>query len=1049
MTKLKTLLLMILCLLVAAAVSAQTRTLTGKVTDVANNEPIIGATVFIKGTTTSTITDIDGNFSLNIPVDAETLTVSFIGMETQDVEIAGRQTVAVQLAETVRKLDEVIVVAYGTASKSSYTGSATKITAEAIELRPITHITQALNGAVAGVQVGNNSGQPGTGPSLRIRGISSINDANDPLYVVDGAPYENALSSINPDDIESITILKDASSTALYGSRAAAGVVIITTKKGQKGKPTFNIKATQSFSKVGMEFYDLVNSDDYYVLTWEKLRNQYGISQANPRPMDEAAKLASGTQTASGYTSVYDMLKYNPYNVANNNIVLEDGTFNPNAQFMWADDMDWMDGVQQLGLRSEAAINYSGANDKTDYYVSASYLEERGYMKGSQFNRISARANVNSQLTKWLKTGLNINGNISDGMEPSGTDPYYYPLYMAPIYPIHIHDSQTGEYELDLAGNKQYDFGGGRAFNTNHNIVAEISEYQNKYRRSLLSAKPYVTITFLKDFSFTTNYSVDLNTYYGTDYTPKLEGTATSGELSKSTSQRLTWNFNQLLQWRKSFDAHDIDILVGHEAFSTNFFEMSGRKRNEITHGIVELDNYSELNDLGSHTSDYRTEGYIARANYIYRNKYIVSLSYRQDASSKFYKDTRWSGFWSAGLAWRLEKEKFLKGLKFIDFLKLRLSYGQVGNDSGIGYYAWQSLYTMYSNAGVPGFAATSLGNRNLQWETNINSDVALEFGLFDRISGTFEFFNKESDNMLYSKPLNPSSGFSSIQENAFSMRNRGFEVELAADILKNFNGFSWEIQGNATHYKNVVTDMPVEPYRNDSKRIEVGHSIYEFNLRHFMGVHPQTGLSMYTPDPTLSEEVLENLDTYNGEKYTYDVDQAGYFWCNAVSIPKVFGGISTTVSWKNMLSLTIRSSYQFGGKTFDSRYRLLMTPESYGRAFHTDILRRWQQPGDITDVPRMDGTSSVIDDQQGGYSDRWLVSNDYFELSSVTLNFNVPQPVCRYLNVQKISLYGTGELLYRYTKRKGLNVRYNYNGTVSDSYLPATTYTLGINITI
>ena len=387
--------------------------------------------------------------------------------------------------------------------------------------------------------------------------------------------------------------------------------------------------------------------------------------------------------------------------------------------------------------------------------------------------------------------------------------------------------------------------------------------------------------------------------------------------------------------------------------------------------------------------------------------------------------------------------------MNFVDFLKLRLSYGQVGNDSGIGYYAWQSLYSMYPNAGVSGFAATSLGNRNLQWETNINSDVALEFGLFDRISGTFEFFNKESDNMLYSKPLNPSSGFSSIQENAFSMRNRGFEVELAVDILKNFNGFSWEIQGNATHYKNVVTDMPVEPYRNDSKRIEVGHSIYEFNLRHFMGVHPKTGLSMYTPDPTLSEEVLENLDTYNGEKYTYDVDQAGYFWCNAVSIPKVFGGISTTVSWKNMLSLTIRSSYQFGGKTFDSRYRLLMTPETYGRAFHTDILRRWQKPGDITDVPRMDGTSSVIDDQQGGYSDRWLVSNDYFELSSVTLNFNVPQSVCRYLNVQKISLYGTGELLYRYTKRKGLNVRYNYNGTVSDGYLPATTYTLGINITI
>jgi TonB-linked SusC/RagA family outer membrane protein len=465
------------CLLFATLLQAQTRKVTGSVSGAEDGDPIAGAFVSVKGTNISTATNIEGEFSLNVPDEAKILVISFLGMETQEVQITGTSPIKVALRINTSLLDEVLVVAYGTATKSSYTGSAIKIGSEEMEMRPITHITQALSGAAAGVQIGNNSGQPGTGPSVRIRGISSINDANAPLYVIDGSPYENALSSLNPDDIESITILKDASSAALYGSRAAAGVIIVTTKKGKKGKPVINVKATQSFSKVGMEFYDLVNADDYYVLTWEKLRNQYGISQSKPVPMDVAAKLASGTLSSysgGSYSSVHDMLKYNPYNVANNDIVREDGTFNPNAKFMWGDDMDWMNGVRQLGVRSEAYISYSGANDKTDYYVSASYLDEEGYMKGSFFNRISARSKVNTQLANWLKIGMNVNGNISEGMEPSGTDPFYYPLYMAPIYPIHIHDHETGEYVLDENGNKQYDFGGGRAFNTNHNVIAEI-----------------------------------------------------------------------------------------------------------------------------------------------------------------------------------------------------------------------------------------------------------------------------------------------------------------------------------------------------------------------------------------------------------------------------------------------------------------------------------------------------------------------------------------------------------------------------------------------
>jgi TonB-linked SusC/RagA family outer membrane protein len=1061
-----------LCFLFAATSFAQTRTVTGKVTEAISNEPIIGASVFVKGTSTGTTTNVDGSFSLNIPENSKVLTVSYIGMKTEEIEIAGKQSLHIQLTETTSDLDEVLVVAYGSTTRASYTGSAVKISGKEMELRPITNITQAFSGAVAGVQVGNNSGSPGTAPSLRIRGISSINGSNDPLYVVDGVPYENALSSINPNDIESFTILKDATSSALYGSRAAAGVVIITTKKGQKGKASLNVKVNQSVSHAGMDFYDTVGPEDFYVLNWERLRNSYYYPFVDDNdkyvPLDIANQLASGVisqyKTPDGktntYQSVYDKLIYNPFNVPNNQIVGVDGKINPDAKFMYGDDMDWMNGVRQPGLRSETTVSYSGADNKTDYFVSLGYLNDRGYMKSSYFNRLSVRTNVNTQVASWFKTGLNLNGNLSDGMTPSGNSPYYYPLYLGPIYPIHLHDPETKEYILDLSGNKMYDYGSGigygylssRPIDASHHTIAELLASEDKYRRSLLSAKTYAEFKFLKDFTFTVNYKADLNTYYGTGFTPVLDGTATPGALAKSTSQRLTWNFNQLLEYKKSLGKHNLDLLGGHEAFSTSIFEMSGDKRVQVVEGIVELANYSELTGLTSSTSDYNTESYIGRANYDYDGKYLASFSYRADGSSKFYRTTRWGSFWSAGLGWRLDKESFLSKLNFFDLLKLRASYGEIGNDSGIGYFAWQSLYSIYPNAGVPGYAATALGNRNLQWETNINADIALEFGLFNRITGSVELFHKQSDNMLYAVNLQPSSGFTTRDENAFSMRNRGLEVELAADILKNRNGLSWKVKANATHYKNKVIDMPEEPYNNGTKRIETGHSIYDYYLRHFIGVDEGTGLTMYTPDPELSEEVMNGLPTVNDDgvtKYTTDDNQAGRFWTGKNATPKVFGGISTDLSYKD-ITLTIRTSYQFGGWTYDSNYRTLMTysSTSYGRTYHKDILKRWQKPGDITDVPRMDSYDAVATDQAADVTDKWLVSNDYFELTAISLNYNLPRNITKRFNLQKISVYGNGELLYRYTKRKGLNVRYAYNGTVDDGYLPATTYTIGVNVT-
>jgi TonB-linked SusC/RagA family outer membrane protein len=1048
----------------------QTRKVTGKVFSAEDSEPVIGASVLVEGTSIGAVTDLNGTFTLlNVPSSAQSIRVSFAGMKTQTVPIRAELLILLEMDEQI--MDEVIVVAYGTTTRGSFTGAASKITSQALENRPISNLTQALSGVAPGVQVGNNSGQPGTGPTLRIRGISSINDANDPLYVVDGSPYENALSSLNTEDIESITILKDAVSASLYGARASAGVVIITTKNGKKGQPKLTVKASQSFSKVGLEFYDLVDDKQFYELNWEKLRNSnyYGSARYDKDgafigygvPADVAAQLATGIISrytpeggkATDYKSVYEMLGYNPYSVANNAIVGVDGKINPNARFQWPDDTDWANSVRQLGLREEYTVSYSGASDKTDYFVSTGYLQERGYMKESQFNRSSIRLNVNSQITNWLKTGANVSGNISDGRSPGSGSPYYYPLYTGPIYPVHLHDTITGAYILDSNGKKMYDFGNGgggqltRPINSVHNAAAELPEYEDKFRRSLLGSKIYGEAKFLKDFTFTVNYSADLNTYYSSDLTPNMAEIASPGELRKQTSQRLTWDFNQLLGYKKDVGKFHVNVLGGHEAWSTSIFDMHGTAREQMMDGITELNNFSVLKDLGSYTSDYRTEAYLFKGDFVYDDKYFLSLSGRYDGSSKFFKDVRWAPFYGVGVSWRMDREDFLAKVKVIDMLKLRASWGSVGNSSGVGYYAWQALYGLYPNAGVPGFAispTSTRGNKDLHWETNINFDAAVEFSLLKRFSGTLEYFNKASGDMLYSKPLNPSTGFSAIYTNAFSMVNRGVEVELAADIIRQpKDGFRWKVSVNGTHYKNEITHLTVEPYRNGTKRIEEGHSLYDFNLRHFIGVDPDNGLAMYTPDNLESADVYEK----NGQFVTNDINNTVYEWVGS-AIPKVYGGLRSTLSYKGF-DLTVQASYQFGGKTYDANYRSLMTwsTTSYGRSMHVDMLNRWQKEGDITNVPRLDATDGVATNQAGANSDRWLVSNNYFELTAVNLNYNLPKKWIQPLGIEGVGIYFNGDLLYRWTARKGLNVRYSYNGTVDDGYLPAVVYTVGLNL--
>jgi TonB-linked SusC/RagA family outer membrane protein len=1067
MIKFKLLFFIISCFLFATAGFAQTRTVTGKVTEAVSNDPVVGASVFVQGTSTGTVTNVDGIFSLSIPESVKTLTVSYIGMLTQEVEIGGRQSIDVQLAEVTSNLDEVIVVAYGTAKKSSFTGAANQIKAEKFEVRPLTNITGALLGSTPGVQVSTTNGQPGSEPSIYIRGIGSFSASNTPLIVLNGMPYDNALSSINPSDIESVTVLKDASSAALYGARGGNGVILINTKTGNKDRMTVSVKINQGVTNRQSNDYEKLSIDDYLLVHWENARNKLvqGGMDAAAAGQDAAKNLFTGN------------LKYNPWNVSDDQVVDGNGKLNPNAKFMWGDDTDWLNAVQQQGNRTEAGMNISGGNNKSDYYLSVGYLTESGYIIGSQFDRYTMNTNINSQITSFLKIGGTLSGNISksignqDESSNGNSNPFRFVRYIGPIYPIHRHNLATKEYLRDENGNLLYDFGqaDGRDYIGGNNPAIELQNRYDGFNRNTLNAKAYTEIRFLDGFKLALNGGVGANSYLAhsaTVYYPE-KNNQESALSSKSNSYTTTWTFNQLLSYTKDINRHHVDALLGHESYDWEYNYLSTQKKGmRADNGNYEFENYNEFSGGTSYKNAYKTEGYIARLNYDYANRYFLSASARRDGSSRFYKDARWGNFYSVGLGWRIDQEKFIKDLDFIDLLKLRISYGEVGNDDIDTYYGWQTMYVLSPNGLEPGYIQDqSIRNKQLLWEKSQSSDIALEFDLFkSRLSGSVEYFNRQSSNLLFEIPQPVDAGFTTSYQNAGTMYNRGVEIDITGQAVKT-KDVVWSIGINATFLKNKIISLPVEPYNSSPHRIEEGHSRYEFYLRQWVGVDPLTGNSFYVPDEgqitdqqmadydnaaTAEERAAMTITKINDQFYTTEVAKAARDWSGNAT-PSVSGGITTGVSWKG-ISLNLLFNYQLGGKMYDSGYADLMT-EPYGSALigstrHPDILRRWQKAGDVTDVPRIDfGNTNLY----AASSTRWLISSDMLELANVSLSYELPKQLINKYQLQGIRVYASGDNLLLFAKRQGIYPRRNIfsgsNGNI-DVYLPARVFTLGLNFT-
>lgn len=1027
------LLLLLTCLLVGVGLlNAQTKSISGRVLSAENDEPIAGAAILVKGTSIGVASDAEGRFTLNVPVSATTLVVSFMGMETLEVGIKADQTIRLKSAN--KKLDEVMVVAYGTAKKSSFTGAAEVIKNEQLEKMNVVSVTKALEGTSPGLQVMGGTGQPGSGASIRIRGIGSLSSSSAPLYVLNGAVFDGDISAINPDDIESISVLKDAASAALYGARGANGVIMIQTKKGSAEKSTLSVKAVWGFSSRAIPEYSRIGVKDYYETAWEAYRN--ALIAAGNSPEESAAYAAANLINKQ-------LGGYNNYNVAADKLIGVDGKLDPSAQLLYHDD--WEDALFHTGLKQDYMLSMSGGSGKTTYYLSLGWLDEEGIMTSTDYQRFTARANISNQFTDWfnLEGNLGYTNNKSNYMmQAEGTyaiNPFYYSRMIAPIFPIYKRDEQ-GNYILDEVGEKVFDYGETRPFNGRTNNLASLIHDAVNNQTDNFNINITAGTKFLRDFTFKVSGSADIvNRRYNSMYNNEFGDAANVGGRAVVEALRMeSLTFNQILNFNKEIGLHNVAAMVGHESYRYTEKNVYARRTGFPLAMSGDLAFGAQLEDGNSKTDEYAVEGWFGQLSYDFDNRYYISGSYRRDGSSRFYKDSRWGNFWSVGASWRISQESFMKNIGWIDNLKLKVSYGVQGNDNILvddfaNYYAWQNFFEAYANHDYAGAIHSTLGNMDLHWEENSNFNVGLEFGFLNRIRGEVDYFIRKGEDMLYAVPVPFSTGLSSMTQNAASMDNKGVELQLSFDIFKE-SAFKWTLDFNLTHYKNELTKLTQEEVWNGTKKWVEGGSIYDFWLVKWAGVDPENGDELWWYK---NNDTWEKTNDYSlVSKDPKNKQHVGS------AIPKVYGGFTNNFSWKG-LNLSVFFSYSAGGKMYDSNYQLLMHAGDLGNAWHKDIMKRWRNPGDVTDVPRVEKGSRDI----GRSSDRFLKNASYLSLRNINLSYTLPVEWSRRMKMSSVKVFVSGDNLVTFTKLKGMDPTQAFSGVSDNTYVPNRVVSVGLNI--
>ena len=1055
--------------LFVGGVLAQTK-VSGTVVSQDDGQPVIGATVKIVGTNNGTVTDANGHFSLSTKTGT-TLEVSSVGMITQKVQASGNMKVVLENDD--KMLDEVMVVAYGTQKKSAFTGSATQVDSKAIEAHVSTNVTSALAGSAPGVQIINQSGDPVSGsPTIRIRGIGSMSAGNNPLIVVDGMPFDGSLATINPNDVESMTVLKDASAAAIYGARGANGVVLITTKKGRNQDAEIRFDAKWGSNSRLIPQYDVIDDPgQYYETHFKQLYNSQIYNG-----------MSAGEAYAFANKNIYDQnnggLGYQIFTVSNGqNLIGTNLRLNPNAKLGYSDGEyyyqpdDWYDETYHNSFRQEYNVSFSGVTEKLNYYASAGYLKDGGIVNNSDLQRYTARLNIDYQVKKWLKIGTNMNFAHRDANQPayssnwgSSGNIFYITNMIAPIYPLYVRNADGSIKTQD--GRKVYD-----SNQTNFkrpNIVGnairdnEVNRYKSYYDN--FDGKFSAVITPIEGLTLSANLAVSSRNSRENDLLSAFGSQSASDGIAYVNSTRYFNVTNQYLaNYRTDFanNTHHLDVLAGYEQYKLKLQLLEGQNDHLFNPFVGELGNAvgTDNKQLDSYTQQYMTEGFLSRVQYDYLERYFISASYRRDASSRFAPGHRWGDFYSIGLAWEMSKENFLKDVKWIDMLKLKASYGEQGNDNigGTSTTGWYIPYADQYNVNYSTSSGYSLvlkykGNDNLTWEKSKAYNIGVDFSLFKgRLTGTLEYFNRLTSDLLYYKPVPLSAGnpTGEYPTNIGEISNKGIEFNVVGTIVKT-KDILWTANLNLTHYKNKIEKLDPSVAESGIKYstsiYKEGGSLYNAYMYKYAGVDKETGQALYYYN------VKDKDGNETGEvATTANFSQADKYDCGSV-LPKLFGGFGTTLNAYGF-DLSAQFQFQLGGKIYDGSYQALMhTQASVGQAWHKDVLKAWTPENPNTDIPRLDG------DTQVGQAavDRFQISSNFLSLNNLTLGYTFPKKLITPLTLSALRIYVAGENLFVLSKRQGLDPRYSLgiggytsgSGLNTNSYSAMRTITAGLTVT-
>ena len=984
-----------------------------------------------------------------------------------------------QIQDTLKEkeIEEVVILGYTAVKKEDYTGSVSKVGKENIEKKNVSNVAQALTGEAAGVRVITTSGQPGSEPSIRIRGFGSVSGNREPLYVLDGVPFTGNVSAINPDDIENMTVLKDATATAIYGSRGANGVVLFQTKKGRSGRDVVTIESKIGFNAPLIPRYDVIRSPEQYIgLSWEALYNQ-GVLNGNANPVGYANQRL--------FSSAGIRPQYNMWNATAAQLIDPQTRSVRDGITRKYDPENWQDYGFQTSVRSETNLSISGGEGKTTYYSGIGYLKDEGYSINSKYERYSGRLNVAHQAKPWLKGEFNLGYAYSNtdrnGQSSDSGSIFWFVDNIPSIYPLFLRNAQGGFVNDPYYGGFQYDYGTGRGFGALTNAIADATYNINNRKKHEINANFFLKADIIKGLSFETRLGGQYYNNSRNDFSNPYYGSAASqfGSLYKVRTELFSYNFLQLLRYMNRFEKHGLQAFVAHETTDWKYNYLSASKNGLVIPSGGEFNNAINQSPAYSYLYNYALESYFGQAMYDYDNKYLFSASVRRDGSSRFLQD-KWDTFLSVGLGWVMNRENFLKDSNFINRLKLKASYGTVGDqsiisdtasDQNMGYYPGFNVYNPGNFMNLPAAAFERIGYPNLTWEKSKNFDAGIEFALFRNraIEGSVDYFHKTTDNLIFDNRLAPSTGNAIMKVNDGLLVNRGVEFTLTGNVI-NKDDFYFNVSVNGEWLDNELTRMPIDFGTGKEKLIDlseagfgrsVGHSLYDFYMREWAGVNPETGAGRWVVHYTdinkngafdAGEQILSlheytslnpNAQISVGTTEVYQ--QATQKYVDKSAIPDLRGAFSLNAGYK-AISFSAQFLYGIGGYSYDGAYAALMHNSVVGNNnWHTDIVNRWQNPGDITDVPRLT-SNRTGDTNYNSMSTRFLTKSDYLVLNNVRVAYDLPRRFYEGVGINGLTLSLTGDNLWIQTKRKGFNPTTSESGNSNTyRYSPLSTITFGV----